>query len=41
MTTTPRRKADSDLVTVEEFFYLVPDGQKADLDRWGDLYGLT
>jgi Uma2 family endonuclease len=31
MTTTPRRKADSDLVTVEEFFCLVPDGQKADL----------
>ena len=31
MTTTPRRKADSDLVSVEEFFCLVPDGQKADL----------
>jgi Uma2 family endonuclease len=31
MTTTPRRKADSDLVTVEEFFCLVPEGQKADL----------
>jgi Uma2 family endonuclease len=31
MTTSPRRQADSDLVSVEEFFCLVPDGQKADL----------
>jgi Uma2 family endonuclease len=31
MTTSPRRQADSDLVTVKEFFCLVPDGQKADL----------
>jgi len=31
MATTPHRPPDSDLVTVDEFFCLVPDGQKADL----------
>lgn len=31
MAATPRRVSDSDLVTVEEFYCLVPDGQKADL----------
>ena len=31
MAPTPRSTPDSDLITVEEFFCLVPDGQKADL----------
>jgi hypothetical protein len=31
MAPTPRRTPDSDLITVEELFCLVPDGQKADL----------
>jgi Uma2 family endonuclease len=31
MAAPPRNAPDSDLVTVEEFFCLVPDGQKADL----------
>ena len=40
MTTTPRRKADSDLVTVEEFFSRSRRAEGRP-DRRGDLYGLT